>query len=393
MILFGDLKLYDLLSRHDPDFGRLFRVAAEFEPHVERNPQNESALAGLLSREGSARGLLPVADDALCALVEHASRLAGESDRLSTNRRALAEIVFEADHLARRVGVSEIDRQKVNGAIEARRDRLASLQQEQQRLIGRGVLLVDTEGERVGQVNGLAVQQIGDQQYGVPMRITATTRPGDGRIVDIQRETELGGHLHSKGVLILGAFLAARYCARRPLVLQASLVFEQSYSPVEGDSASVAELCALISSLSGVPIRQSIAITGSLNQLGQIQAIGGVNAKIEGFFDVCQQRGLGAGQGVVIPAANVRHLMLRDDVVQAVADGCFNVWPVAGIDEAIEVMTGVVAGPVNSVSAGSGVNSRVAARLREFALERAQPRTHIGRGGRGAHADGPGHHV
>jgi predicted ATP-dependent protease len=236
----------------------------------------------------------------------------------------------------------------------------------------RGSLLIDTDGAKVAQVNGLSVVTLGDYSFGAPTRITATTRLGDGQVIDIQREVELGGAIHSKGVLILSAFLAARFSGNRPHSLAASLVFEQTYGEVEGDSASLAELCALLSSLADVPIRQSLAVTGSVNQLGEVQPIGAVNEKVEGFFEICHARGLTGTQGVLIPATNVDELMLRDDVIAAARDGAFRIFPVRTVDEAIEVLTGLPAGDAEPVGEGpqSSVNGRVAARLREYSTAR-----------------------
>jgi predicted ATP-dependent protease len=214
--------------------------------------------------------------------------------------------------------------------------------------IHRDILLIETSGARVGQVNGLSIVDLGEFRYGHPMRITATTRMGTGEVVDIEREVKLGGAIHSKGVLILSSALMSRYASETPLSLHASIVFEQSYGGVEGDSASVGELCALVSSIAGVPVRQNIAITGSINQLGRVQVVGGINEKIEGFFDACKSRGLDGSHGVVIPRDNIKHLMLREDVVEAVAAGKFSVWSVQDIDEAISIMTGVDADSVNA---------------------------------------------
>jgi predicted ATP-dependent protease len=238
-----------------------------------------------------------------------------------------------------------------------------------------GTLLIDTSGERAGQVNGLAVAELGGHPFGTPHRITARVRLGGGKVVDIERESELGGPVHSKGVLILSGFLSARYAPKRPLALAASLVFEQSYGGVEGDSASSAELCALLSAIAEVPLRQSLAITGSVNQHGDIQAIGGVNEKIEGFFDVCRARGLDGRQGVVIPAANVQNLMLRGDVVQAVAEGRFAVYAVASIDEAMALLAGLPAGERDALGAfpPGTVNGLVEQKLLAFAEQAASP--------------------
>ncbi|MDR7443171.1 MAG: S16 family serine protease, partial [Armatimonadota bacterium] len=236
-------------------------------------------------------------------------------------------------------------------------------------LIARGILLVDTDGEAVGQVNGLSVIQLGDYAFGRPSRITASVAPGREGIIDIERQVRLGGPIHSKGVLILSGYVSQRYAQDKPLTLSARLVFEQSYEMVEGDSASAAELFALLSALSGVPIRQGIAVTGSVNQHGQIQAVGGVNQKIEGFYDVCRVKGLTGRQGVIIPASNVKNLMLREDVVEAVREGKFHIWAIETVDEGLEILTGLPAGergPDGRFPEGT-VNARVDQRLREFA--------------------------
>ena len=232
-------------------------------------------------------------------------------------------------------------------AVAARIQRSDRYRERLYQEIQRGTILIDTAGERVAQVNGLSVLQLADFRFGQPSRITATARLGEGEVVDIEREAEMGGPIHSKGVMILSACLAHRYARERPLSLSATLVFEQSYGGVEGDSASVGELCALVSSLSGVPIRQNVAVTGSINQLGRVQVVGGVNEKIEGFFDVCKSRGLDGSHAVVIPRDNVKHLMLRQDVVEAVRDGNFAVFGVQHLDEAITLLTGVEAATVN----------------------------------------------
>jgi len=236
----------------------------------------------------------------------------------------------------------------------------------------RGIALIETEGLRIGQINGLSVYELGSTSFGRPTRITARVRPGSGKVIDIEREVALGGPIHSKGVLILSGFLAGRYAIDAPMSLLASLVFEQSYAGIEGDSASSAELYAILSALAELPIRQDLAVTGSVNQFGQVQAIGGVNEKIEGFFDLCRQRGLSGSQGVLIPQANVQHLMLRSDVIEACGAGRFAVYAIGDIDQGIELLTGVAAGergPDGAFGAGS-VNARVEQRLREFAQAR-----------------------
>jgi predicted ATP-dependent protease len=257
----------------------------------------------------------------------------------------------------------------VEHAVRARLERTGRIKQRLQEEVFRGTLLIDTAGERAGQVNGLSVATLGGFSFGMPHRITARVRLGGGKVIDIEREAELGGPIHSKGVLILSGYIAGRYAAKTPLSLAASLVFEQSYGGIEGDSASSAELYALLSALAEAPVRQSLAVTGSVNQHGDVQAIGGVNEKIEGFFDVCALRGLTGEQGVLIPAANVKHLMLKHQVVEAVSSGKFNIYPVAGIDEGIEILTGVPSGQRDALGQfpEGSINGRVERRLAEFA--------------------------
>jgi predicted ATP-dependent protease len=284
------------------------------------------------------------------------------------HRRSLVDLLKEADYWAQQANRKRIGRKDIQHAVEQQRYRLSRVQMRLQEEIRRGTVMIDTEGESVGQINGLSVLDHGDLIFGQPGRITATTRVGDGEVVDIERETDLGGSIHSKGVLILSNFLMSRYAVQHPISLAASVVFEQSYGTIDGDSASLAELCALLSSLANAPIRQSFAVTGSINQRGQVQAIGGVNEKIEGFFDVCQSCGLTGDQGVIIPETNVKHLMLRDDVVQAVKRGRFRVYAVATVDEAVQLLTGAPAGdPLKSGGfQKNSINARVEARLIEL---------------------------
>jgi predicted ATP-dependent protease len=289
-------------------------------------------------------GLRPLDRPGVARAIEHLSRAASDAGKLSTHLQTVVDLLGEADYWAGRNGNGHIGATEVQTAIDARVARSDRLRERLQEETLRGTILVDTDGEKVGQINGLSVLQLGDFSFGHPSRITARVRLGKGQVVDIEREVELGGPIHSKGVLILSGFLGARYAAQRPLSLSASLVFEQSYGGVEGDSASSAELYALLSAISGLPIRQSLAVTGSVNQLGQVQAIGGVNEKIEGFFDVCEARGLTGDQGVLIPTSNVKNLMLRADVIEAVAAGRFYVYPVETIDQGMELLTGMPAG-------------------------------------------------
>ena len=367
VVLLGDRLLYHLLATYDPGFAEHFKLAADFEDAVPRQ-DNELRYARVLATIARAERLRPFSREAAALVVERAARLAADAEKLTAEVRAIAEIAFEADHRAGSAGHSTVAREDVQAAIDAQLRRQGRLRERVLEEIARGTLLIDTSGEKVAQVNGLAVSQLGRASFGHPSRITARVRLGKGEVVDIEREVELGGPIHSKGVLILAGYLAARYASDRPFTLSASLVFEQSYGGVEGDSASSAELYALLSALSGLPLRQSIAVTGSVNQLGQVQAIGGVNEKIEGFFDVCRTRGL-AGQGVMIPAANVKHLMLRDDVVEACASGRFHVWAVEDVDQGIEVLTGFGAGArgPDGHFPPESVNGRVVARLEELA--------------------------
>jgi len=286
---------------------------------------------------------------------------------------SLMDLLRESDYWAREAGRELVAAEDVQHAVDSRIYRSDRLRERHQEEIERGTILIDTAGEEVGQVNGLSVIQLGGFAFGRPSRITARVRMGKGRVVDIEREVKLGGPFHSKGVLILSGFLGARFAREKPLSLAASLVFEQSYSGVDGDSASSAELYALFSALADAPIKQSLAVTGSVNQLGEIQAIGGVNEKIEGFFDVCKARGLTGEQGVLIPASNVKHLMLRADVVQAVSQGKFAVYPVETVDQGIELLTGIEAGVrgPDGVFAQGSINRRVEDQLTRLS-ERAR---------------------
>lgn len=341
VVLLGEPYLYYLLSHYDPEFHELFKVEADFSDDMPRSPDNHLLYANLIASLVRREKLLPFKRNAVARIVEHSARLAGDGEKLSTHMGDLADLLREADYWATQVGQKSVGTDDVQRAIDARvyrSDRVRNLIQEE---IQRGTLLIDSEGVKVGQVNGLSVIAMNNFSFGRPSKITARVWMGKGDVVDIEREVELGGPIHSKGVMILAAFLGARYAAEHPLTLSASLVFEQSYGGVEGDSASSAELYTLLSALADVPLKQSLAVTGSVNQHGVVQAIGGVNEKIEGFFDVCRARGLTGEQGVLIPAANVKHLMLRHDVVEAVAAGQFHVYAVEHVDQGMELLTGM----------------------------------------------------
>ncbi|MDP3759282.1 MAG: AAA family ATPase [Ramlibacter sp.] len=372
IVLFGERVHYYLLQALDPEFDELFRIAADFEDDVARDAGTTAEFAKLAALRARSAGLRDLDRGAVARLVEQAARACGDAGRLSTETRWLDELLHESDLMARRAGRALVTREDVAQALQARISRADRLRGQLHDAVLRDTLVVATSGARPGQVNGLAVIGLGEFSFGHPVRITATARLGEGDLLDIERESSLGRPLHSKGVLILAAFLRSRYAQGVPFSLSASLVFEQSYAPVEGDSASLAELCALLSALSGLPLLQSMAVTGAVDQAGAVQAIGGVNEKIEGFFDVCRARDLTGEQGVLIPRANAKHLMLREDVVQAAAAGLFHVHAVGHVDEAIALLTGVPAGERDSrgrVPEGS-VNQLVAARLAQMSVDR-----------------------
>ncbi len=369
VVLFGDRLLYFLLSAWDPDLGELFKILADFEDDLARTVENEAIFARLVGSLARRDGLRALDAQATARVVEHAARLSAHSGKLSLRVNDLREALIEADLCAREAKRDIVARADVERALQARVRRASRLRDRTQEAILEGVALIATEGTRIGQINGLSVIEIGGFAFGRPTRITCQTRPGGGKVVDIEREVELGGPIHSKGVLILGGFLAGRYALDTPMSLFASLVFEQSYGGVEGDSASSAELYALLSALADAPLRQDLAVTGSVNQHGDVQAIGGANEKIEGFFDICAARGLTGTQGVLIPASNVQHLMLREDVVKACADGRFAVYPIASIDEGVALLTGLGAGRRQADGAfpPGSLNRRAEDRLRAFA--------------------------
>ena len=347
VILIGERIIYYLLAELDPDFLALFKINADLESEITRTPDGTNQYARLIATLARRDGLRPLAAPAVARIIEHAARLAGDTEKLTTQTQPLSDLIREADHVAGTAGASMIEHEHVESALHAHRHRNERIQERYREEILRGQLLIATDGLHVGQINGLAVAMLGESTFAHPVRITATVRMGEGEIIDVEREVDLGGPIHSKGVLILSSFLAARFGWAMPLSLRASLVFEQSYGGVEGDSASLAELAALLSALSAVPIRQSLAVTGSVNQFGIVQPVGGINEKIEGFFEICAARGLTGKQGVVIPAANVCHLMLEPPVVTAVREGKFHIWAVRDTDEAMELLTGLPAGEPN----------------------------------------------
>ncbi|MEE8455439.1 MAG: AAA family ATPase [Limibaculum sp.] len=383
VILFGGRQTLHAMAAMDPDFSELFKVAADFDDVFPRSPDTEREFCRLIAGIARDEAERPLAASACAAVIERAARLAGDAERLTLRVGWLADLIREADHWAGVGGARVIDAAHIAKTVAEQIHRVDLVREKLHEQITRETVLIDTDGEAVGQINGLAVLQAGTLAFGKPSRITARVRMGSGKLVDIEREVEMGGPLHSKGVLILSGFLAARYALDAPVSLAASLVFEQSYGGVDGDSASSTELYALLSALSGLPIRQGFAVTGSVNQNGDVQAIGGVNEKIEGFFDICNARGLTGSQGVLVPTANVKHLMLHRDVVEACRAGRFHIHAVAHIDQGIEILTGREAG----VRGDDGrfpeatINRLVEGRLVAFAEARR-------RFGKGAEGDG-----
>jgi predicted ATP-dependent protease len=363
-----------MLSAADPDLGRHFKVLADFDDELDRTVENEMMLARMIGGMARQEGLKPLDRDAVARVIDHAARIAEDQQRITLRVELIRDLLTEVSHLAGVAGRTVATRVDVEHAIGQQIVRASRVRELGKSMILRDIALVATAGAQIGQVNGLSVMALGGTMFGRPTRITCSVRPGAGRIIDIEREVELGGPTHSKGVLILSGYLTGRYGQEMPLSLNASLVFEQSYGGVDGDSASSTELYALLSALAGLPLRQDIAVTGSVNQLGVVQAIGGANEKIEGYFDICAARGLTGTQGVMIPASNVQHLMLRADVVEACAAGKFAIWPIETIDQGIALLTGIPAG-----ERGAGgeyhlgtVSRAVADRLRSFAKIRKE---------------------
>jgi lon-related putative ATP-dependent protease len=374
VVLTGSPMLYYLLKHGDPEFGELFKVAADFAYVIDRDGENQGDYSRLIASAVRKDRLRPFKRAAVARVIEHSSRVAGDGEKLSMHMEGLADLLREADYWAGRNGNAEVEREDVQKAIDSGIYRADKIRERMQEQINRDIVIIETQGSRVGQINGLSVLQLGDFAFGKPSRITARIRLGKGDVVDIEREVAMGGPIHSKGVLILSGFLGARYAMEQPLSLSASLVFEQSYGGIEGDSASSAELYALLSSISGVPIKQGLAVTGSVDQGGRVQAIGGVNEKIEGFFDICRARGLNGDQGVLIPRANVRHLMLRQDVIDSVGEGKFHIYPVETIDQGLELLTGMKAGEPDQSGRypEDSVNGKVLAVLAGLAEKRVQ---------------------
>jgi lon-related putative ATP-dependent protease len=377
VVLIGDRLLYYLLAQFDPDVAEHFKVLADFDDALDRCAPAEAGFATMIATVARRENLRPLDRGAVARVIEQAARLAQDARKLTLHVDRVRDLLVEADFRAAEAGRTVTVASDVDQAIAEQIRRAGRLRERSLESQLRAIALLDTAGTKVGQVNGLSVLELAGDLFGHATRITAQVRSGSGKVIDIEREVELGGPIHSKGVLILSGLLAGRYALDVPLSLGATLVFEQSYGGVEGDSASCAELYALLSAIADLPLRQDLAVTGSVNQMGQVQAIGGVNEKIEGFFDLCAARGLTGTQGVLIPAANVQHLMLRSDVIEACAANRFAVYPVSHVDEAIALLTGTPAGErgADGAFAPGSVNARVEERLRAFARVRRGARS------------------
>ncbi|MBI5485311.1 MAG: AAA family ATPase, partial [Deltaproteobacteria bacterium] len=344
IVLIGTPWIYYLLFHLDPDYRKFFKVKAEFDSRVARTPEIMHDYSLFVASHCRTEGLLPFHKSGVAALLEHTARMADDQNKLSSQFMEISDFIREISFWASKNGRTVIDGDDVRAAAGENLYRVNRIEERMQELYEDGTIMVDTSGSVVGQINGLSVIGLGDHTFGRPARITASVYTGQAGMVNIEREVKLSGPIHDKGVLILTGYLGATFATERPLSLSASICFEQSYDGIEGDSASSTELYALLSSLSGVPIKQGIAVTGSVNQRGMIQPIGGVNHKIEGFFAVCKAQGLTGEQGVMIPKTNERHLMLHEDVLKAVNDGQFHIWSVETIEQGVEILTGIKAG-------------------------------------------------
>ncbi|MGE5381746.1 MAG: Lon protease family protein [Methylocystaceae bacterium] len=372
VILIGDQEIYHALYHYDEDFQKLFKVRCDFSSDMERDRTHLRKYAHFVASICQEKGLLPFSRTAVAAVVDYGTRMADDQGRLSTHFNRLAEIVYEAEVGAREAKQTVVEAEHVKTAIQEKVYRVSLVEERMQDYIRRGTILIDVEGEKVGQLNGLAVYNLGDYAFGLPSRITAKTFMGERGVVNIEREIKMSGNIHSKGVLILSGYLGGKFAQKYPLSLSASFTFEQNYSGIEGDSASSTELYALLSSLAGIPLKQYIAVTGSVNQNGDIQPVGGINEKIEGFFKICQQKGLNGSQGVIIPIQNVVNLMLNDEVVEAVKSKSFHIWAIASIDQGLELLTGLTAGEADERGEypPGTIYCQVAKKLKEWAQRR-----------------------
>jgi lon-related putative ATP-dependent protease len=369
IILIGDPYLYQMMFSLDPDFRELFKIKAEFDTTMPRTEEKVQLYAAFVCALCEREGLRHLDGGGLAKLIEYSSRIVEDQYKLSTQFSAIADIIREANFYAEQDNAEFITATHVTKAIEEKIYRSKLVQEKIQEMIARGFFLIDTHEQKVGQVNGLSVMGLGDFAFGTPSRVTASIGLGREGVIDIEREAKMGGPIHTKGVLILSGFINGKYARDKPLSLSARIVFEQNYGGVEGDSASSTELYCILSALSGLPIKQNLAVTGSVNQKGEVQAIGGVNEKIEGFYEVAKAKGLTGEQGVMIPESNVQNLMLKEEVLDAVKASKFSIYSVKTIDEGIEVLTGTKAGqlkPDGTFEEGS-VNYLVDKQLRDMA--------------------------
>ncbi|MBE0499342.1 MAG: AAA family ATPase [Campylobacterales bacterium] len=368
VVLIGERFLYYLLNHYDPEFSELFKVTADFEDEMPRSDENLQRYAQMIGMLAKEHALLPLTPEAVARVIEQSSREVSHASKFSTHLRNLADLLKEADYWSKKNERERIEKSDIEAVLQSRKKRLNRIQLKLYEQVDEGTLMINVSGAAVGVINALTVISLGGYSFGLPSRITARTRIGKGEIIDIERKVELGGPIHSKGVMILSSYLGSRYASDLPLSLSASLVFEQSYGKIEGDSASSTELFALLSSLSQIPIKQNIAVTGSVNQFGEIQPIGGVNEKIEGFYDICMQKDPEAAYGVIIPSANVKHLMLKKEVLESVEKGIFSVYAITSIDEGISILTGIEAGEADEKGnyPEASLNAKVVARLHEL---------------------------
>ncbi len=369
VVMIGDAYLYEMLYAVDEDFKKIFKIKADFDTVMDRKNETQLQYASFIRKICHDENLLPFDRSGVAAVIEYGVRLAGRQKKLSTEFHRITDIIREASYWAKKDTSDMVYEKHVERAINEKIYRKKMIEDKIQEMIDEGIILIDADGTKVGQVNGLSVYDMGEYSFGKPSRITAKTSMGKAGIINIEREADLSGRTHNKGVLILAGYLRGKYAQDKPLTLTASLAFEQSYAGVDGDSASSTEVYAILSSISGLPLRQDMAVTGSINQNGEIQPIGGVNQKIEGFFDVCRNRGLTGKQGVIIPHQNVGDLMLRKDVVESVAAGKFHIYPIQNIDQGIEILTGVPAGEkgMDGTYPSGTVNYILDQKLRELA--------------------------
>ncbi len=368
VILVGSRDIYYLLEEMDSEFNEMFRVLADFDDHIKRTPDNIQQFSQLMIAQARDAGAKPLTDAALLRLIEHSCRLAEHQSRMSAHVNLCLEIIAEANLLAGQTQAAGIGKTEIELALSAREQRNGRIAEAVLEEMLEGTILIDTDGEAIGKVNGLTVMDIGGSSFGAPARITTTVHPGSRGIVDIEREVELGQPIHSKGVMILSGYLGHCYAQQFPLAISASIAMEQSYGHIDGDSASLAELCCLISALTRIPIKQGFALTGSINQYGEVQAIGGVNEKIEGFFSLCTARGLTGQQAVIIPSSNKPNLMLKQEVINAVEQGLFAIYAVSNVDEALSLLMGQDAGGMNEQGEypEGSINFKAVARLKEI---------------------------